>query len=449
MALVERFVLGVDVKDSSALPARVQHKLYEELDRMLDEASARVGLDRSAWTRQPGGDGEVAVLPADVDLVALVGDFVLRLDRLLTDHNEISAPAAQLRVRLAMHTGALTPSKFGFAGPALVTLARLLDSKPVRAALDAAPTANMAQIISESLFHKAVAAELDGLRPRQFRQVRVDVKTFHETAYVHVPGGPHPPPQGSASEAPRDSPLGPPRDSPLGSSQGSPLGPSQGSPLGSSQGSPPLRPGRGSGGLPPFAPGLEPLITIARRAGGQPGGSAGVEPVRQPEPAVVEPPELGEDVRRLLADLGAALGDRAWERADALTTAALLTEADRVEEGWLRSGDGAKLTDRLLTELDAAWSRHSGGAWGFRAQLEGVGGTSAAGYFRSLSTAFGWRADDDGTDPPYAEFGRRADRSRPFYPTLRNPDRERFPEWHDEWSDTVVATHGRLRSWAW
>ncbi|GAA0212920.1 hypothetical protein GCM10010492_08370 [Saccharothrix mutabilis subsp. mutabilis] len=449
MALVERFVLGVDVKDSSALPARVQTKLYEELDRMLDEASARVGLDRSGWTRQPGGDGEVAVLPADVDLVALVGDFVLRLDRLLTDHNEISAPTARLRVRLAMHTGALTPSRFGFAGPALVTLARLLDSKPVRAALDAAPTANLAQIISDSLFHKAVAAELDGLRPRQFRQVRVDVKTFHETAYVHVPGGPHPPPRASAGGSPQGSPhgssLGPPHGSSLGPPAGSPYGPPQGSPLG---------PPRGS----PFAPGLEPLITIARRAGGQPEGSARGEPAGSPEPVgsgaagspgVVEPPELGEDVRRLLADLGAALGDRAWERADALTTAALLTEADRVEEGWLRSGDGAKLTDRLLTELDAAWSRHSGGAWGFRAQLEGVGGTSAAGYFRSLSTAFGWRADDDGTDPPYAEFGRRADRSRPFYPTLRNPDRERFPEWHDEWSDTVVATHGRLRSWAW
>ncbi|NUT50058.1 MAG: hypothetical protein HOV94_22520 [Saccharothrix sp.] len=397
MALVERFVLGIDIKDSSVLPARVQKRLYEELDRMLDEASARVGLDRSQWVRQPGGDGETAVLPPDVDLAAMVGDFVLWLDRQLTDHNDISAPTARLRLRVAMHTGALTPSAFGFAGPALVTLRRLLDSTPVRAALDDAPAANLAQIISESLFHKAVTAELAGLRPRGFRQVEVDVKTFHEAAYVHVPGGPHPPP--------------PPRP----------------------------RPPRDLGAL------IRAIVTA------DPPPARLVEPEPEPEPQPVDEPVvvLGDDVLRLLDDLDAALADHAWERADALTTTALLVAAGRVETGWLRSGDGTRLTDRLLTELDRAWSRHSGGAWGFRAQRERSPKASTAGYFRSLSTAFGWRADNNGTDPPYAEFGRRAVRARPFYPTLRNPNRERFPEWHDEWSNTVVATHRRLRNWEW
>ncbi|NUT93849.1 MAG: hypothetical protein HOY78_17705 [Saccharothrix sp.] len=389
MALVERFVLGVDIKDSSAPPARIHRKLVEELDRMLTEASARVGLDRSRWIRQPGGDGEMAVLPADVDLVAVVGDFVLWLDRLLTDHNEISAPGARLRLRVAMHTGVLTPNALGFSGPALITLARLLDSPPVREALVAQPRANLAQIISGSLYEKAVAAELDGLRPRQFREVKVDVKTFHETAYVHVPGV---------------VVLSPP----------------------------PLR---------------APLIDLRtwqfpQRQKQQVEEEQAEPPARQ---AVVE--VLGDDVLELLEDLRTALGRGAWEQADRLTTTALLTGAGKTGDGRLRSGDGKKLSDRLFDGLDAAWSEHSGGAWGFRAQRARFTGGPTTGYFGALSVAFGWRADNDGTDPTYAEFVRRADRSLPFYPTLRNPAREEFPEWHDEWADTVVVVHRRLETW--
>jgi hypothetical protein len=398
LALIERFVLGFDIKDSSLLSARLQKKLYEELDRMLDEASARVGLDRSGWVRHPGGDGEMAVLPADVDLVALVGDFVLWLDRKLTDHNEMFAPPARLRLRLAMHTGALTTAPFGFAGPALVTLGRLLNSRPVRGALDDTSTANLAQIISESLFHKAVVAELEGLRPSRFRRVEVDEKTFHETAYVYVPEpppSPRPPsvPGGSATRVGRHEPLI-------------------------------------STIISTIPPRSRPVVPESK--------------LRRAEQAVVV---LGDDVRRLLNELNAALEDHAWERADALTTTTLLAEVGCVETGWLRTRDAARLTDRLLTELDAAWSRHSDGVWGFRAQRARSPRPSTAGYFRSLSTTFGWSADGDGADPPYAELGRRADRSRSFFPTLRNPVREQFPEWHNEWSNTVEATHRRLRDW--
>ncbi|MEJ2858274.1 MULTISPECIES: GUN4 domain-containing protein [unclassified Saccharothrix] len=387
MALVERFVLGVDMKDFSTRPARIQDWLSTELDRILDETSARVGLDRSRWVRQPGGDGELAVLTADVDLVAMVGDFVRHLDRLLTDHNEIAAPNAAMRLRVAMHTGALKESRFGFVGDALITLARLLDCAGVRDALDAAPDANLAQIISGSLFDKAVAAELDGLRPRQFRQVEVRVKSFREIAYVHVPGAAVPLP-----------PAPPPR-----------------------------------------------LFKFPEWDFPAPKPPVEEKPAERPVRQAVA--VLGDDVLKLLDDLRAALGRGAWEQADVLTTTALLTEAGRVEAGWLRFDDGGRLTDRLFAGLDAAWSEHSGGAWGFRAQRDSAPDARTPGYFRALLTAFGWSADGDGTVPPYPEFSLRADRSLPFYPTLRNPARERFPEWHDEWERTVVAVHSRLRTW--
>jgi hypothetical protein len=297
-----------------------------------------------------------------------------------------------------MHTGVLTPNPLGFSGPALVTLSRLLDSPPVREALVAAPRANLAQIISGSLYEKAVAAELDGLRPRQFREVKVDVKTFHETAYVHVPGVVVPPPPPTAdwgslidrirTDVPRQPAV---EEKP---------------------------PGR-----------VERPVAVAL---------GDVE-----RPVVV----LGDEVLELLDHLRTALSRGAWERADLLTTTALLTEAGRTGDGWLRSGDGGKLGDPLLDGLDAAWSEHSGGAWGFRAQRGRSRGALTTGYFGALSVAFGWRPDNDGTDPAYAEFIRRADRALPFFPTLRNPAREKFLEWHDEWEGTVVVVHRRLETW--
>jgi hypothetical protein len=68
-------------------------------------------------------------------------------------------------------------------------LSRLLDSDPARVALKESPDANLAQIISDVLYRKAVLSGLGSLRPRQFREVRVDLpdKGFHETAYLYVP----------------------------------------------------------------------------------------------------------------------------------------------------------------------------------------------------------------------------------------------------------------------
>jgi hypothetical protein len=38
----------------------------------LDSAGAAAGLDRGTWIRQSSGDGELAVLPADIDEPALL-----------------------------------------------------------------------------------------------------------------------------------------------------------------------------------------------------------------------------------------------------------------------------------------------------------------------------------------------------------------------------------------
>lgn len=186
MSLIERLVIGIDIQSFNSRVARQQIHLQQELNQMLDAAAAKAGLNRKFWRRQAGGDGEVAVLPADVDLLAVVRRFVAELDLQLADHNEDHMRDARIRLRVAMHIDTLTEGELGFAGPALIVLRRLLDSGPVRAALDRNPEADLAQIISASLFEKAVVPELGGLRPAQFQQVQVDIpeKGFGKT---HTP----------------------------------------------------------------------------------------------------------------------------------------------------------------------------------------------------------------------------------------------------------------------
>jgi hypothetical protein len=395
MSLVERFVVGIDIQRYSARVARRQFVLQQDLDRILGEAAEAAGVSRTRWTRMPAGDGEMAVLPADVDLLAVVRKFVAELDILLTDHNEDHAPETRIRLRVAMHSGVLAPAALGYAGPALIVLQRLLDSTPVRTALRTAREANLAQIISRSVFESAVVPEVGGLRPKQFRKVQVDLpaKDFHEAAYLYVPN--------AASPGP-----GPPDWAPWF------LLPE-----------PHTKPPE-----PPPAPVVEPTPT---------------PPVPKP------PPDLTPAVRELIGEIRESLLRKEIELADRLTTYALLESAGRRDKGWLRESDAHQIPHALLTEVDAAWQEHSDGAWGFHAQRQCLNGLGLTGRreFRTLSVRVGWRVDEEEILPRYAEFVQRGDLAIPFYPTLRNPAREEYATWHDEWLSTVVSVHVLLTTW--
>ncbi|EOD65392.1 GUN4 domain-containing protein [Amycolatopsis vancoresmycina] len=393
MSLFERFVLGVDIQKYSDRPVRRHVVLQRELDRILGEAAESAGIGRDRWDRQPGGDGELAMVPPDVDLIAVVRGFVNELDIRLADHNEDHEPEMRIRLRVAMHSDVMTAGPLGWAGPASIITARLLDSKPLRAALDENPRAHLAQIISGPVYRKVVGSGLGGLRPGQFRPVRIEVKEFREPAYLHVPGVSALPPRPPETRAePFRIPF-PKRPEPA---------PARTSP-------PPATP------PPEPEPGLDPALT---------------DRVRQ--------------IRKLLED-----GE--VDHADTVTTLVLAEAAGRGRSGWLRASDGARLPLALITELDAAWADTSGGTWGFRAQHQRLAGLelSKRREFREVCVRIGWRADQEEVSPPYPAFTRRAEAGGPFYPTLRNPERETHPEWHDEWASMIMAVHGQLRKSEW
>ncbi|WP_214410031.1 hypothetical protein [Sphaerisporangium fuscum] len=199
--LLDRFVFGCDVQDYSSRDTELQGEIQTELRRMLETAFRRSGLDFSACAVSPTGDGLLAVLPADVDLVRPVDRLVSELHRLLVTYNGKRVARARIRLRVAMHADAIRTNAHGeHSGPALVVLSRLLDCAPVRRALDRFPGAPLALIVSAPVFRKVALSGLSGIRPEQFECVEVDIpaKKFHQSGYVHVPGAPHPqPPDGA------------------------------------------------------------------------------------------------------------------------------------------------------------------------------------------------------------------------------------------------------------
>jgi hypothetical protein len=146
-----------------------------------------------------------------------------------------------------------------------------------------------------------------------------------------------------------------------------------------------------------------------------------------------------------LSRLKSLLAEDETEHADLLTTNILLAAVDRLESGWLRRADGKRLPESLLTGIDSLWARFSGGTYGFRAQARHarVGGGRHA-DFMALSLSYGWRPSPYGTVPTYQHFTGGAG-NHGFFPTLRNPQSEQYLDWYDQWTETVLAVHLRLR----
>lgn len=198
-ALVERFVFAVDMQSYSGRNTRRQELAQQGLTNMLDSAAEEVDIGRERWQRQLTGDGEMAVLPADVDMATVVGPFVATLNTILAEYNDDHSPDTAIRLRLAVHVDTVLPSvdptltgAHRFPGPALIVASRLLDCEPLRRTLVEAVRydgCELALIASQPVFEKVIQAGLRGIRPSRYRPVRVHIpeKRFDHMAYLYAP----------------------------------------------------------------------------------------------------------------------------------------------------------------------------------------------------------------------------------------------------------------------
>lgn len=117
--LAFRFLTAVDVEGFSRRPTAEQAKIQDDLEFAISTAASRADLDRRRWYRQPRGDGELAVLPQGVNGLSLVADYPRSLAVVLGEINRSANPGSRLRIRVAIHHGAVFPGgPFGPVGAA-------------------------------------------------------------------------------------------------------------------------------------------------------------------------------------------------------------------------------------------------------------------------------------------------------------------------------------------
>jgi hypothetical protein len=182
-SLAFRFLVAVDVAGFSQRSAAEQARLQDDLESAMTEAAASVGLDRRRWYRQPRGDGELAVLPEGVDGLALVAEYPRKLASRIADVNGPDC-GSRLRVRLAIHHGAVVPGRFGPVGMALVAISRLVDAELVRQQLRQRSDLDIALVVSATVFDEVIQSRLHDLNPEAFRRIIIRTKGISYVGYL-------------------------------------------------------------------------------------------------------------------------------------------------------------------------------------------------------------------------------------------------------------------------
>lgn len=187
-SIQRRLCVAVDARAYGGRNDIAQLAAQRYLVEFLDAAGQAAGLRRTEWQRQLGGDAEFAVLPPDEPEATVIDRFIPELDACLRRHNSMLLPQSRLHLRVAIHFGRLIAAINGWAGPAPIEVARLLNSRPLREALAAAEGANLAVLLSDQVFTDTVEQNHTTLRAQQFRKVRVAEKEFNADAWLWVPG---------------------------------------------------------------------------------------------------------------------------------------------------------------------------------------------------------------------------------------------------------------------
>jgi hypothetical protein len=186
---VHRALAAFDIEKSGD-PGKIddiQRATRSALRSILREAvdGASIGWSRCRWLDR--GDGGVLVAPGESQS-RVVDPLAGHLAAALRRYNRRSSELARIRLRTAVHAGPVLADSDGVTGAAMVHLARLLDAAPLRNHL-ALTSADLAMLVSDSLYDQIVRHDYGLMDPAAFRPVDVLVKETSTRGWLLASGG--------------------------------------------------------------------------------------------------------------------------------------------------------------------------------------------------------------------------------------------------------------------
>lgn len=156
---------------------RVQHRLLAMFHLFVEQS----GVQFEPANFQTNGDGFHYFLP-DSDMHTGVRHLLATLPRLLAEDNQ--AQGDRLRLRMAADVGTVGFGPLGFTADAVVRFSRLIDSRPIREAVEAYDV-DLVALVSDTLYQDVVT-RFDDLATLPFEKVDVVVKNYRARAHLLV-----------------------------------------------------------------------------------------------------------------------------------------------------------------------------------------------------------------------------------------------------------------------
>jgi hypothetical protein len=181
-------VVAVDAVGYSSQLAQVQQVMRTGLNRIVHTAFQGARVPRAAVRLQDTGDGFLITIASTVSKAIVAAEFVERLRVALSNYNLAHDGAARLRLRLALHHGDVIHDRTGWAGSGVIVGARLVDSPPIRDAIEENANADLALIVSSTVYDTVIKERYLGINPDLYRQVDVRMKKFEGSAWLTLPG---------------------------------------------------------------------------------------------------------------------------------------------------------------------------------------------------------------------------------------------------------------------
>ncbi|MFI9812593.1 nucleotidyl cyclase domain-containing protein [Saccharothrix variisporea] len=190
---MHRTIIVVDVEGfgnrlrTNEHQVNVRAGLYRAVRRAFDTA----GVPWGSCHREDRGDGVFILAPAETAKAHFVVTLPHALAEELREHNATHRPEERIRVRMALHAGEVTYDQHGVTAASINLAFRLLDARPLKAALAESP--GVLALITSEWFHDEVVRHSEDAAPATYRPVRVAVKETSAVAWICLPDHPYPP----------------------------------------------------------------------------------------------------------------------------------------------------------------------------------------------------------------------------------------------------------------